>query len=417
MEFISSIQSSGDYEGFKSDIKDLTTKMEDIEEEYGIFLDQKYPDEETPISQEDMAYIRELRSKKNRIQIEMLSILCRYETGKFLTIEQIDACSSWVLELNKTIEDIYKLGGKDYINLPNFVNTLKIYSEPINEIFSSTFFNFLQSKQNIFTESYEENIYIDFIKKIENNINGNKFVNTVNNIDKNSLKNENINTTEDLIKIKNTFNDLCDQIQNCPNIIKWFQNNLHDIIIPGPIIVLIILIIKGLSQTLSMFLYVDKVSGCYMFKNGKYIKLECGNYYKQSIENQLKCSCGKKISKIKNLNPHQDCNSITECEKPYCIGKCKNVSLNPPDSSICKINDNTALFQCTDVNIDDNNFINYIYKDYSPFQLYNNAINMKLKMFPPETKKNNYLVIILILVLIVISIVILLFFIRRVMNI
>lgn len=80
MEFIQSIQSSGDYEGFKSDIKDLTTKMEDIEEEYGIFLDQKYPDEETPISQEDMSYIRELRSKKNRIQIEMLSILCRYET-------------------------------------------------------------------------------------------------------------------------------------------------------------------------------------------------------------------------------------------------------------------------------------------------------------------------------------------------
>ena len=54
MEFIEpSIQSSGDYEGFKSNIKDLT---KNIEEDFYTFIDKKYPDYESPISQEYSLY-------------------------------------------------------------------------------------------------------------------------------------------------------------------------------------------------------------------------------------------------------------------------------------------------------------------------------------------------------------------------
>jgi hypothetical protein len=108
-----------------------------------------------------------------------------------------------------------------------------------------------------------------------------------------------------------------------------------------------------------------------MLKNNNITKLSGCNFYDTSIENQLMCSCGKLVSD--NSKP-PDCskfnNDKDECLKPYCIGKCSS------DLNICL--SDQELLQCNNKNIDDPNFIYYMYLDFNPLSIMPIISNLKI---------------------------------------
>jgi hypothetical protein len=148
-----------------------------------------------------------------------------------------------------------------------------------------------------------------------------------------------------------------------------------------------------------MWWYYNKINGCFLVTNSGFKRLDaCSDYYGSSIENQLKCSCGK-ISYTDTL-VKPTCDDEEECFKPYCIGgdNCDN------KLSKCS-NDN--LYQCTG-NIGDPNFTYYTYKNNSILSLYSNLLTLQ-NIFSSDNKSNKsnillYLFIFIIIILFIMGI-------------
>jgi hypothetical protein len=215
--------------------------------------------------------------------------------------------------------------------------------------------------------------------------------------------------------IQNNFDNSCGLIEKCPNLNKWFQINLQDSIIPVQIIVLIILMINGLPSELAILLYMNKFSGCYMINGSTITKLEdCSNFYNQSFENQLLCTCGVKIKEQTTLDCDKDCQG-SNANLPYCIGNCNN------DKNKCKTTNNMQIGKCTDTSIDSENFVYYTYRDYSPISLISNSIIVRTKIFEYykdniNTNKNNTFRNIILIVILLILFIMLIFLLIKILR-
>ena len=197
-------------------------------------------------------------------------------------------------------------------------------------------------------------------------------------------------------------------------ILEYYDNTFSYLINENVIAIVtyfMILIERDLiSPTLAMAAYSSLLSGCYIFRDNKFTKLEnCNNYY-QTPENMLKCKCG-------SINSSTDCTNNTgdDCTTPYCLGKsCKN-SIN---NDQCKIN-NQNIPQCTNTNtnIGDPKYVYYTYLDYKPltFIPIANYINKKFynKYLATKGKKNNFLKYFLIFLSIILIILLIMFLYNR----
>jgi hypothetical protein len=174
-----------------------------------------------------------------------------------------------------------------------------------------------------------------------------------------------INNVNAFIKAVKTIYDYKRIINKFPSLEKFiveYYDNTFSYLINENVIAIVtyfmILIERDLiSPTLAMATYSSILSGCYIFRDNKFTKLEnCNNYY-QTPENMLKCKCG-------GINYSTDCTNNTgdDCSTPYCLGKsCKNYINNDQ----CKINGQNVP-QCTNTNIGDPNYVYYTYLDYKP---------------------------------------------------
>ena len=108
----------------------------------------------------------------------------------------------------------------------------------------------------------------------------------------------------------------------------------------------------------------NRTQGCFMFTSSSTpIKLDgCSDWYNEG-DNKFLCKCGPLVNSLQTSN----CDKDDDCTLPYCLGKqcSKKVDGEP---LACSRNDKTTLplYQCTSVNRDDPNFINYQYSDVMP---------------------------------------------------
>ena len=244
-----------------------------------------------------------------------------------------------------------------------------------------------------------------------------------------NMTNEELKTAEDLFP-KNPINNVDAFIKAVKNIYEYrrivnykfpdletftleYYDNTFSYLINENVIAIVtyfmILIERDLiSPTLAMAAYSSLLSGCYIFRDNKFTKLEnCNNYY-QTPENMLKCKCS-------GINYSTDCTNNTgdDCSTPYCLGKsCKN-SIN---NDQCKINGQNVP-QCTNTNIGDPNYVYYTYLDYKPltFIPIANFINKKFynKYLATKGKKNNFLKYFLIFLSIILIILLIMFLYNR----
>ena len=132
-------------------------------------------------------------------------------------------------------------------------------------------------------------------------------------------------------------------------------------------------ILGGIGYLIAGFIFSETESGCYMFTKDTKYKLSACNIDKTN------CKCGKLISTSDKKVINSDiCNSLTadECELPYCIGMCKSNST----LTKCENNSGGFLFQCTDTDVSDPNFIYYAYQEYSPWTFLANLIDFGSKL-------------------------------------
>jgi uncharacterized membrane protein len=121
-------------------------------------------------------------------------------------------------------------------------------------------------------------------------------------------------------------------------------------------------------------IFSELFSGCYMFafdSEGKSIKYKIS---KCDIKKE-NCKCGKLISpgdsNFKKIPNTDICDSLGECDLPYCIGRCTtNSTLDR-----CENISGDFLFQCTNVKNDNRDFIYYAYREYSPYTFIANLID------------------------------------------
>jgi len=144
-----------------------------------------------------------------------------------------------------------------------------------------------------------------------------------------------------------------------------------------------------------MWWYYNKTNGCFLVTNSGVQRLDgCSDYYGSSIENQLKCSCGKINNSNTLVKPTCD---TDECFKPYCLGN------DNCDKSLSKCS-NDQLYQCTG-NIGDSNFTYYTYKNNSILSLYSNLLTLQ-NIFSPDnkSKKSNILLYLFIFIIVILFI-------------
>jgi len=115
----------------------------------------------------------------------------------------------------------------------------------------------------------------------------------------------------------------------------------------------------------------DELTGCYVyFNDGKkadYQKLEgCSDFYSSSVENQPLCTCGALVApnaQNKGLTNAQCSGIPSECDQPYCIGRCTEPTA---DKQMCSGFPNAYNLQCTNVGIGDSGYIYYAFQLHTP---------------------------------------------------
>ena len=102
-----------------------------------------------------------------------------------------------------------------------------------------------------------------------------------------------------------------------------------------------------------LYCYYKDVNGCFMFKGKTAYQLDgCNDWYGESLNNQINCSCGK-------LEDHltiPTCDTDEECLKPYCIGICSNQQ----NFNKCVV-PGIQLNKCTTFEFGNDKFIYYNY--------------------------------------------------------
>lgn len=103
-----------------------------------------------------------------------------------------------------------------------------------------------------------------------------------------------------------------------------------------------------------VYSYYKDVNGCFMFKGKDVFQIQgCNDWYGQSIENQLYCSCAETLEQKPVVS---ECSKDEDYLKPYCIGMGK--SANKPH---CYISGGPPLLKCTDSEMGKPDFVYYNY--------------------------------------------------------
>ena len=152
-----------------------------------------------------------------------------------------------------------------------------------------------------------------------------------------------------------------------------FRNKMVRTLLKSIYILGMVSLLGGIGYLIAGFIFSETESGCYMFTNNTKYKLSGCNIDKNN------CKCGKLVSTSdKKVITSDICNSLSadECNLPYCIGMCKS------NSTLIKCENNTGgiLFQCTNADIADPNFVYYAYQEYSPWTFLGNLIDFGSKI-------------------------------------
>jgi hypothetical protein len=115
----------------------------------------------------------------------------------------------------------------------------------------------------------------------------------------------------------------------------------------------------------------DELTGCYVFfndgKKADYQKLEgCSDFYSSSVQNQALCTCGALVApnaQNKGLTNAQCSGIPSECDQPYCIGRC---TAPTADKQMCSGFPNAYNLQCTNVGVSDSGYIYYAFQLHTP---------------------------------------------------
>lgn len=154
-----------------------------------------------------------------------------------------------------------------------------------------------------------------------------------------------------------------------------FRNKMVRTLLKSIYILGTVAILGGIGYLIAGFIFSETESGCYMFTNNTRYKLSGCNIDKDKNN----CKCGKLVSTSDKKVINSDiCNSLSadECNLPYCIGMCKS------NSTLIKCENNAGgiLFQCTNADIADPNFVYYAYQEYSPWTFLGNLIDFGSKV-------------------------------------
>lgn len=152
-----------------------------------------------------------------------------------------------------------------------------------------------------------------------------------------------------------------------------FRNKMVRTLLKSIYILGMVSLLGGIGYLIAGFIFSETESGCYMFTNNTRYKLSGCNIDKNN------CKCGKLVNTSDKKVINSDiCNSLSadECNLPYCIGMCKSNSTLIK----CENNGGGILFQCTNAEITDPNFVYYAYQEYSPWTFIGNIIDFGSKV-------------------------------------
>ena len=152
-----------------------------------------------------------------------------------------------------------------------------------------------------------------------------------------------------------------------------FRNKMVRTLLKSIYILGMVSLLGGIGYLIAGFIFSETESGCYMFTNNTRYKLSGCNIDKNN------CKCGKLVNTSDKKVINSDiCNSLSadECNLPYCIGMCKSNSTLIK----CENNGGGILFQCTNAEITDPNFVYYAYQEYSPWTFLGNIIDFGSKV-------------------------------------
>ena len=171
--------------------------------------------------------------------------------------------------------------------------------------------------------------------------------------------------------IKECFNESTDTINNEPGLADRITSKFgkYGVKLIGSLMALAAFGgILTLGGYLILKMIADELTGCYMyFNNGQkadYQKLEgCSDFYSSSPENQALCDCGALVdpsTQTRGLTDAQCSGIPTECNQPYCIGRCD------ASKQRCTGFPNEYNLQCTNVGISDKGYVNYAFELHTP---------------------------------------------------